>query len=322
MLAFTLTLVVGVIAMALTLAASAEAQKDGKVWRIGFLRVGTFPVNPVFWDAMRERSWIQGQNIQLEPRYADKADQLPVLAAELVRLNVDLIVTNGTPATLAAKQATRTIPIVFFLAEDPVRNGVVASMARPRGNATGFTYGVYGHKLLENLKAALPELSSVAYPVIADEVPEPKKYPDVSQAAAALGLKVQGIGIKGAADFSAFYADARKAGAEAVVILDSVTFVPKLNQIGAEATRSRLPAIGFSREFADGGGLLSYGPVPGQHWPRLASQIDKIFKGANPGNLPVEQPTRFALVVNAKAAKTLGVTLPQSVLGRADDVIQ
>ena len=162
-LAFILTLVVFVIAMALPSGASAEAQKAGKVWRIGFLRVGMFPVNPVFWDAMRERSWIQDQNIKVEPRYAERADQLPVLAAELVQLNVDLIITNGTPATLAAKQATRTIPIVFYLAGDPVRNGVVAHMAQPRGNATGFAYGVYGHKLLENLKAALPGLSRVAY---------------------------------------------------------------------------------------------------------------------------------------------------------------
>ena len=135
-------------------------------------------------------------------------------------------------------------------------------------------------------------------------------------------MKAQGIGIRSADDFPAFYADARKAGVEAVVILDSVTFVPKLNQIGAEATKSRLPAIGFSREFVDGGGLLSYGPVSGQHWARLAAQIDKILNGANPGDLPVEQPTRFALGVNAKAAKTLGITIPQAVLGRANDLIQ
>ena len=321
-LAFTLALVVGVIVMALPSSASAEAQKDGKVWRIGFLRVGMVPVNPAFWEAMRERSWIQGQNIKLEPRYAERADQLPGLAAELVQLNVDLIITNGTPATLAAKRATRTIPIVFWLAVDPVRNGVVASTARPGGNATGFAYGVYGHKLLENLKAALPGLSKVAYPVVAGEVSEAQLSPDFSRAAAALGLKVQGIGIRNADDLSAFYADAKKAGVEGVVILDSVAFVPKLNQIGAEATKSRLPAVGFSREFADGGGLLAYGPVPGQHWVRLAAQIDKILNGANPGNLPVEQPTRFTFVVSAKAAKALSITIPQSVLGRAEDVIQ
>ena len=150
----------------------ACAQQPKKVLRIGFLRVGTVPVSKTFWDAMREHGWVEGRNVKLEPRSAENSAQLSALAAELVKLDVDIIITNGTPATLAAKKATQTIPIVFFLAADPVRNGVVASIARPGGNATGFAYGLYGHKLLDLLKAALPAISRVAYPVLAGDAGE------------------------------------------------------------------------------------------------------------------------------------------------------
>jgi putative ABC transport system substrate-binding protein len=308
--------------MALPVVADAQASRTAKVWRIGFLRVGTLPINDVFWESMRERSWVLNQNVTVEPRYADKPEQLPALAAELVQLNVDLIITNGTPATLAAQHATKTIPIVFYLALDPARRGVVASMARPGGNATGFAYGSYTHKLLEVLKEALPRVSRVAYPVLAGEVPEAQSNPEFSRAAAALGLQLQGVKIDSAADFEGFYAAVRRAGAEAVLIQDSPSFVPRIHEIGAGATNSRLPAIGFAREFAQGGGLLYYGPASAQHWPRLAAQIDKIFNGAKPGDLPVEQPTTFGLAVNMKAAKALGVTIPQAVLIRANDRIQ
>ena len=241
----------------------------------------------------------------------------PVFRSLVFRIHVG----SGTPATLAAQQATKTIPIVFWLALDPARRGVVASMARPGGNATGFTYGLYTHKMLEVLKETLPRISRVAYPVLAGEIPESQSNPEFSRAAAALGLQVQGIKIVSAGDFEGFYTAVRRAGAEAILIQDSTSFVPRLKEMGAGATNSRLPAIGFAREFAQGGGLLYYGPVSSQHWPRLAAQIDKIFNGAKPGDLPVEQPTSFGLGANMKAAKALGVTIPQAVLLRANERI-
>jgi len=314
-----LTLVLAVFAAALPLAADAE--QPGKVWRIGFLRVGVFPVSKDFRDAMRELSWIEDQNIKLEPRYADNRAQLPALAAELVQLKVDVIVTNGTPATLAAKQATTTTPIVFFLAADPVGNRVVASLARPGGNATGFAYGLYGHKMLEVLKAALPASTRVVYPVLRGEVPESNSNPEFARGAVALGLQMQGIDVDGPQEFGSFYSAGQNAGADAVLIPDVPAFTPHLRRIGAEATSAGLPAIGYAREFADGGGLLYYGPAS-QHWPRLAAQVDKILRGANPADLPVEQPTKFELIVNLKTAARLGVTIPQSLLVRADEVIQ
>jgi putative ABC transport system substrate-binding protein len=304
-----------------TLPLVADAQQPRKVWRIGFLRVGVFPVSNVFRDAMRDLSWIEDRNFKLEPRYAQNPEQLPALAAELVQLKVDVIVTNGTPATRAAKQATTTIPIVFFLAADPVRNGVVASLARPGGNATGFAYGLYGHKMLEILKAALPQLTRVAYPGLAGDDGESIANPDFSRGAVALGLHLQRIDIQGPESSGSFYAAARNDGAEAVLIPDVPRFVPDLQRIGAEATGARLPAIGFAREFADGGGLLYYGPAS-QHWPRLAAQVDKILNGASPADLPVEQASKFELVVNLKSARALGVTIPQALLQRADEVIQ
>ena len=306
---------------ATTLLLAADAQQPRKVWRIGFLRVGVFQVSNVFRDSMRDLSWIEDQNFKLEPRYAEKADQLPALAAELVQLKVDVIVTNGTPATRAAQKATTTIPIVFFLAADPVRNGVVTSLARPGGNATGFAYGLYGHKMLEILKAALPQLTRVAYPGLVGDTGESIENPEFSRGAVALGLQLQRIDIHGPENFGSFYAAARNDGAEAVLIPDIPPLVPNLGRLGAEATGARLPAIGFAREFADGGGLLYYGPAS-QHWPRVAAQVDKILNGANPADLPVEQASKFELVVNLKSAKSLGLTIPQALLQRADEVIQ
>jgi putative ABC transport system substrate-binding protein len=298
----------------ITVRLAATAQQSAKVYRIGFLRERKLPVNDAFFDAMRKLGWIEGQNFKMDSRYADNAGQLPPLATELVQLKVDLIITNGTPATLAAKQATTTIPIVFFLAADPVQNGIVVSLARPGGNLTGFAYGLYGEKLLEVLKAALPGLSRVAVPLVGES-------PAISRAAKLLGVQVLDIEMRSPEESGAFFADARKAGADAALIPDVPSFTPHLRPIAAEATKSRMPSIGYSPDFAESEGLLSYGPTS-QHWPRLAAQIDKIFKGAKPGDLPVELPTRFELVINLKTAKALGLTIPQSLLLRADEVIQ
>jgi putative ABC transport system substrate-binding protein len=294
----------------------ANAQQANKIYRIGLLTVGIGPLQTPFWDAMREFGWVEGQNVKIEPRYAVSDDQLPARAAELVQIKVDLIMASGTPAAQAAKLATKTIPIVFAVASDPVKNGLVASLARPGGNLTGFVWGVYEEKLLEILKAALPGISRVAYPVVFG-APDPA----IQRAAKALGVQVNGIAVNGPQDFGPFYTAARKAGADAVVIQDVAWFLPHLEHIAAESAKSRLPAIGFRRIFAEAGGLLSYGPTI-QAAPRLAAQIDKILKGTKPADLPVEQPTTFELVINLKTAKTLGLTISQPVLLRATEVIQ
>lgn len=293
----------------------ANAEQATKMYRIGLLKHGTQPIQKPFWDAMRDFGWVENQNVKIEARYAVSEDQLPVLAAELVRLKVDLILTQGTPATRAAKQATNTIPIVFTVGNDPVQAGLVANLARPGGNLTGFAYGLYEEKLLEIMKAALPGISRVAYPVFGE--------PDlaIQRAATTLGVQLNGIPVKGPEDFGSFYAEARRTRADAVVIPDVAWFGPHLEHIAAESAKSRLPAIGFRRVFAEAGGLLSYGPTI-QSGPRLAAQVDKILKGAKVADVPVEQPTVFELVINLKTAKTLGLTIQQSVLQRANEVIQ
>jgi putative tryptophan/tyrosine transport system substrate-binding protein len=299
----------------LAVSLSANAQQAIKMYRIGLLKHGTEPIQKPFWDAMRDFGWIQNQNVKIEARYADSEDQLPVLAAELVRLKVDLILTQGTPATRAAKQATNTIPIVFSVGGDPVEAGLVANLARPGENLTGFAYGLYEDKILEILQAALPGISRVAYPIFGEADFA------IQRAARALGVQVNGISVKGPKDFGPFYAEARRIRADAVMIQDVAWFGPHLEHIAAESAKSRLPAIGFKRTFAEAGSLLSYGPTI-QAAPRVAAQVDKILKGAKPADLPVQLPTTFELVINLKTTKTLGVTIPQSVLLRANEVIQ
>jgi putative ABC transport system substrate-binding protein len=294
-----------------------RAQHERRVYTIGLLRVGVVPLSRSFWDAMREFGWVERQNVKIEARYAERDDQLPALAAELVGLNVDVIMTSGTPAAQAAKRATNTIPIVFTLGGDPVERGLVASLARPGANLTGFVVGLYEDKLLQILKEALPGVSRVAYPVSAFQDPNSALLP----AANALGVQVLNIAVQRPEDFGPFFATARRAGAGAVLIPNVSWFVPILERLASESVKSRLPAFGYRRIFADSGGLLSYGPTL-QAESRVAGQVDKILKGAKPGELPVEQPTKFELVINLKTAKALGLTIPQSLLLRADEVIQ
>jgi len=298
---------------------AAEAQQAGKVYRIGALREGPEqPAPRLFVDAMRDLGWVEGQNLRIERRHADKPDQLPALAAELVRLKVDLILTIGTPATSAATEATKTIPIVFGLGADPVLSGLVASFARPGGNVTGWAAGTYNRKLLEILKEAVPRVSRVAYPATSAGV----YGADLNTAALALRLETKGIAVHGPKDFESFFAAAKRLGFGAVLVPNVAWFFPHIERIGAAAAQSRLPAIGYIRQFAESGGLLSYGPTPSQNLPRLAAQIDKIFKGAKPGDLPVERPTKFDLVVNFKTANALGLTIPQTLLLQATTVIE
>jgi putative tryptophan/tyrosine transport system substrate-binding protein len=300
-----------------------HAQKAEKLYRIGYLRVGAVPVPANFWDAMRRFAWIEDQNLTFEPRYAETEDQLPVLAADLAKLKVDAILTSGTPAAWAAKNATAIIPIVFIIGGDPVERGLVASLARPGGNLTGFVYGVYDEKLLETLKITLTKIARVAvpYPAAWQNANEPE--PPIFAAARALGLQLQGFPMKGPDDLARLYTAARNARMDAVVFFDIAwPFRPQLEQMAVESVKNRLPAIFFDRKFVEAGGLLAYGPVRDQHWPRIATQIDRILRGVKPADLPVEQPTKFELVINLKTAKALGIAIPQSALVRADEVIR
>ena len=306
---------IAAIAGGLLSAPFAVKAQATKTWRIGYLREGHVFPGPLL-DAMRGFGLVEGQNIKLEARFADNTNQLPALAAELVELKVDLIHTSGTLSARAAKEATTGIPIVFSVGGDPVERGLVASMARPGGNLTGFAIGLYDGKQLEVLKAALPRVSRVAYPVL-----EATNPPDLG-VAKVLGLQVVAIAVQNPADFRAFFAAAKAAAADAVLIPDVSRLLPHLEQIAAEASKNRLPAVGFRRTFAESGGPLSYAPAPLEASARMAAQIDKILRGAKPAKLPVEQPTKFELIVNLKSAKALGVMIQQSLLLRADEVIQ
>ena len=298
----------------------AGAQQPGKVYRIGVLCDGPDIVSAPLADAMRELGWIEGQNFRIEKRMADQMEQLPVLAVELVRVKVDLIFAFGTRAALAAKDATKTIPIVFRLGDDPVANGLIASFGHPGGNLTGFALGLYDDKLLEVLKEAVPKASRVAHAVPAAE--SRRRQAGLITAARTLGVELRRVEVERPGDFDGFFAAAKRQGADAALVPNIVWFRPLLERIGVAAAKSRLPAIGYDSQFAVSGGLLSYGPVPVESTPRLAAQIDKIFKGTKPGDLPVEQPTKFELVLNLRAAKTLGLSIPQTLMLRADRVIE
>ena len=248
----------------------------GKVYRIGDLREDAAPLSEPFLDAMRELGWVEDQNFKIERRTADRRDQLRTLAAELVRLKVDL---------------------------------------------TGFAVGVCDAKLLEVLKEALPGVSRVVYPAPAPIAPGTSRA-SLNATARVLGVEIKGIAVHEPRDFDRFFVAAKRLGGGAVLVPNVAWFRPHLERIGAAAAKSRLPAISYDRRFAESGGLLSYGPTPLQNVPRLAAQIDKILKGAKPADLPIEQPTKFELVINLKSAKTLGLTIPQSLLVRADEIIQ
>jgi len=314
---------------------AAEAQQPaGKVYRIGGLSPGSPAAAPVFREALtlalRERGWIEGQNLTFERRYAEgKFERLPELAAELVRLKAELIVAVGTRAALAAKQATTTIPIVMFYATDPVRAGLVASLARPDGNITGLsddvTPDVRG-KEMQFLKEAVPMASRVVVltrhlqPV--DESSVKPAEEAVRTSARSLGMHFQIVRVNGPEDFKGTFAAMVKDRADALLVADWALFRVHLRQIIDLAARYRLPAIYEHRAYVTAGGLMAYGPDDRETPRRVTAYIDKILKGAKPADLPVEQPTKFELVINMRTAKALGLTIPPSVLVRADELIQ
>jgi len=308
---------------------AAHSQQPREVPRIGVLLPGTsasFAVRAkAFTDGLRDLGYVEGQTMAIEWKWAeDKIERIPELAAELVRANVDVIVTGGTSAATALKSATRTIPIVMAIIGDPVAVGLVDSLARPGGNATGFSTVApeLGAKRLELLKEIVPDAGSIAV-VLNPKNPQSRIELNEMQAAArTLGLQVHPIEIASEATFDEAFADLTKSVAQAVIVLTDPILFSERKRIVALANRSRLPAIYFFHEFVKEGGLMSYGPSDADLFRRSAIYVDKILKGMKPSDLPVEQPTKFDLAINLKTATVLGLTVPPSLLARADEVIE
>jgi putative tryptophan/tyrosine transport system substrate-binding protein len=309
----------------------AAAQQPKKVYRIGYLagieRATDSPRSEAIRLALRELGYIEGQNIAIEYRYAEgKLDWLPELAAELLRLKVDIIVVAGGAATVrAAKNATKTIPIVMMgLPADPVELGFVASLARPGGNVTGLTNlgRELAGKRLELLKEAVPKLARVAVlyePANPNSVREVKEVLPV--AAHALGLTVRSWEVRDADGFERVFAALNKQRPDGLYVVGSALLTVNEKRTAGFALKSRLPSVG-NRGYVDAGGLMSYGADFADSYRRIAYFVDRILKGAKPADLPVEQPTKFELVINLKTAKQIGLTIPQSMLYRADKVIK
>ena len=324
--AFLRTLSAGLLAAPL----AAEAQQAGRVPRIGFLNLTSPSDRPSHLDAFRQRlrelGWVEGQNIVIDYRYAEgRVDRLPDLAAELVRLKVDLIVSGGTQAATAAKNATETIPIVMIAVRDPVGTGLIASLARPGGNVTGVS-GYAGleivAKQLELLKETVPKIRRVAILSNPANAYHQLAIREVNVAARSLGVQLQLLEARGPNEFDGAFAAMAKERVGALLVLSDAIFGSHRTRLADLAARSRLPAAYGVRESVEAGGLMSYGPSFLDLHRRAATYVDKILKGANPAELPVEQPTKFELVINLKTARTLGVTIPPSVLARADHVIE
>ena len=311
---------------------AASAQQAAKVPRIGYL-VTSLAARPhqqeAFRQGLRDLGYVEGRNVVIEYRDAEgKFERLPALAAELVALKVDVIVTTGgTPTALAAKQATKTLPIVFAVAADPVGSGLVTSLARPGGNITGLSNlspELVG-KRLEQLTQAVPGVSRVVVlwqPGVLGERTEQDLLKGAEVAARALGVRLQVVEARGPADFDKAFSAMTRKRVGALTLLTSTMFFNERQRLVDLAAKNRLPAVYPAREFVDAGGLMAYGANIPDMVRRAATYVDKILKGAKPGDLPVEQPTKFELVINVKTAKALGLTIPPSLLQRADEVIQ
>jgi putative tryptophan/tyrosine transport system substrate-binding protein len=299
--------------------------------RIGFLSLTSPSDRPPLLDAFRQRlrelGWVEGQNIVIDYRYAeDRVDRLPDLAAELVRLKVDLIIASaGTQVATAAKNATETIPIVMIFVRDPVGTGLIASLARPGGNVTGVS-GTAGlemfAKQLDLLKETVPKLRRVAILSNPANAYHQLAIREVNVAARSLGVQLQLLEARGPNEFDGAFAAMAKERVGALLVLSDAIFGSHRTRLADLAARSRLPAAYGVRDSVEAGGLMSYGPSFLDSYRRAATYVDKILKGAKPADLPVEQPTKFELVINLKTAKALGLIIPQTLLLRADQVIE
>ncbi|HKE40645.1 MAG TPA: ABC transporter substrate-binding protein [Casimicrobiaceae bacterium] len=312
---------------------AARAQQAAKIPRVGYLAsnlAGSGPTHlqEAFLQGLRDLDYIDGRNIVIEYRDAQgKLETLPTRAAELVALKVDVIFAPGTQHALAAQQATKTIPIVFADIADPMARGLVTSLARPGGNITGLANlqtELVG-KWLELLKQALPRLNHVAF------LWEPTYLPERAQrdlkeraeaAAKATGVRLEFVAVRTPDDFDRAFSDMMRTRADAVIVWGGVMFIYERRRIAELAAKNQLPGAYTMSEFVDAGGLMSYSPNIADNFRRAAGYVDKILKGAKPADLPVEQPTKFELVINLRTAKTLGLTIPPSVLHRADRLIE
>jgi putative ABC transport system substrate-binding protein len=315
-------------AMLLALCFPAPAQQYAKIPRIGRVIVPASP-NPArheaFRQGLRELGYIEGKNIVIEYRSAEgKLDRLPALAAELVRLKVDVIVTSGPTVTRAAKQVTSTIPIVMTNDPDPVANGFVASLARPGGNITGLATlrPEISGKRLELLMEVVPKLSRVAVLGTSRMPGNAQALKETELAAGSFGVDLQYLDVLGPKDIETAFRAAGKGRADAILMVSGSVLLSRRIQIADLAVKNRLPAIYYDPQFVEAGGLMTYGVNFTDLDRRAAMYVDKILKGAKPAGLPVEQPTKFELVINLKAAKQIGLSIPPSVLARADRVIR
>jgi putative ABC transport system substrate-binding protein len=306
---------------------SADPQQAGKILRIGFLDNSTASGSAVLVDAFRQElsklGWIEGKNIAIEYRFAEQKDgRLPELAADLVRLKIDLIVASGTPSSLAAKSATTTIPIVMAQAGDPVGSGLVASRARPGGNVTGFSNLSFelNTKRLEILKDAVPKLARVG---LLRQSAASLQLKEISLAALTLKLKLEEIETQSdAKGLENAFQTAKQKQVGAIMPISTRQFFAERKRMVELAGKYWLPAIYFQKEFVDEGGLMFYGPDTADLYRRAAVYVDKILKGAKPADLPVQQATKFEFVINLKAAKEIGLTIPIDLLQRANRVLQ
>ncbi len=307
----------------------AEAQQPTKVPRIGFLGGGSASANAgrieAFRQGLRELGYVEGKNIVIEHRWAEgKLDRLPALAAELVRLKVDIIVSAGPTVTRVAKEATVTIPIVMAFDNDPVGNGFVASLARPGGNITGLSSlsSEISGKQLELLKEIVPRLSRVAVIGNSTNPGNAQALKETELAAGAFKVQLQYVDVLDPKDIETAFGAASKGHADAVLVLTSAVTNSHRKQIVELAVKNRLPAIYYTAEWVEGGGLMNYGASFTDLYRHAATYVDKILRGAKPADLPVEQPTKFELIINLKAAKQISLTIPPNVLVRADKVIK
>jgi putative ABC transport system substrate-binding protein len=321
--------IIGGAVASVPLAARAQ-QPAGRVYRIGYLTISSreqqLHLIKAFEEGLRNLDYRVGENVVIEYRFADgEMERLPALAADLVRLGVDVIVTGNNANTVAAMKATTTIPIVMTTSADPVSNGLVASLARPGGNVTGFSQDTgteIDGKRLEFLRDALPNLSRVGILWNPDFAPNPDRVKAVREATQARGIALVSVEARGSDVFEQAFATMVREGVQAFVVLGEPVLFNYRGQIGVMAIRNRLPAISTGREYAEAGLLMSYGVDFRVPFRGAAVFVDKILRGAKPGDLPVQQPTKFEFVINLKTGKALGIELPPTLLARADGVIE
>jgi putative ABC transport system substrate-binding protein len=322
-------LTAAVAAPALSWIRAALAQTPSKVRRIGLLSAHTARETAAWHDAfrsgLRERGWIEGRNISVETRYGEgRNDHAERLAADLVRLNVEVIVASVTPDALAARRATQTIPIVIVAAGDPVELGLARSLARPGGNVTGLSpmTATLGGKRLELLAEAVPKLTRVGVLWNPNNAGAASQWGETDTAAKRLGVQLVSLEVRSPTDLDKALGEATRARVTALFIVPDPAITPQVQRIADSALKSRLPSMFHVAEFPEAGGLMSYGSDRTEMFRHAATYVDKILNGAKPADLPIEQPTKFELVVNMRTAKALGISVPQTILIRADRLIE